>query len=123
MKQFSLDEYLKNPSRKVVTRDRRKVRIICTDREGSMYPIVALITDDGIGLEILVTYTKDGIPVEYNEACYTLFFEPERKKRWVNLYKSESGEYSLGAICISKKHAEVMAGSECIATVKIEWEE
>ena len=63
MKQFNLKSYIANP-RKVVTRDGRKVRIICTDREGSMYPIVALITDDGIGLEILVTYTKDGIPVE-----------------------------------------------------------
>ena len=29
MKRFSLDEYLKNPSKKVVTRMGRKVRIIC----------------------------------------------------------------------------------------------
>ena len=123
MKEFNLEEYLKNPSRKVVTRNGGKVRIICTDRVGSAYPVVALITDDNIGLEILVTYTKDGIPVEYNEAYYTLFFEPERKERWVNVYRSESGEYSLGAICISKEHAEAMVGRECVATVKIEWEE
>ena len=31
MKQFSLEEYLANPSKKVVTRDGRNVRIICTD--------------------------------------------------------------------------------------------
>ena len=124
MKQFSLDEYLKNPSRKVVTRDGRKVRIICTDREGSMYPIVALITDDGIGLEILVTYTKDGIPVEYNEACYTLFFEPERKERWVNLYRSDTEGYILGGnIYDSKKSAEACSSPRSIATCKIEWEE
>lgn len=42
MKQFNLEEYLKNPSRKVVTRDGRNARIICTDAKGK-YPIVALM--------------------------------------------------------------------------------
>ena len=32
MKQFSIEEYLKNPDRKVVTRNGLPVRIICTDR-------------------------------------------------------------------------------------------
>ena len=32
MKQFNLEEYLKNPSKNVVTRMGRKVRVICTDR-------------------------------------------------------------------------------------------
>ena len=31
MRFFNLEEYLKNPSQKVVTRDGREVRIICTD--------------------------------------------------------------------------------------------
>ena len=31
MKQFNLEEYLKNPSRKVITRDGREARIICTE--------------------------------------------------------------------------------------------
>ena len=43
MKQFNLDEYLKNPSRKVVTRDGKNVRIVCTDKKGNDYPVVALI--------------------------------------------------------------------------------
>ena len=42
MKQFNLEEYLANPSMKVVTRDGRKARIICTDAKNN-YPIVALI--------------------------------------------------------------------------------
>ena len=42
MKQFSLNEYLANPSRKVVTRDGHSVRIICTDADGKA-PVVALI--------------------------------------------------------------------------------
>ena len=40
MKQFDLQEYLKNPSRKVVTRDGRDVRIICTNYD-SFSPIIA----------------------------------------------------------------------------------
>lgn len=43
MKPFNLEEYLKNPSRKIVTRDGRVVeRILCTDAVGH-YPIVALV--------------------------------------------------------------------------------
>lgn len=39
MKQFNLEEYLKNPKRKVVTRDGRDVRVICTDRKTkAMFP-------------------------------------------------------------------------------------
>ena len=31
MKPFSLEEYLKNPNRKILTRDGRNVKIICTN--------------------------------------------------------------------------------------------
>ncbi len=33
MKKFSLEEYLKNPNRKIVTRDGHNARIISTDRK------------------------------------------------------------------------------------------
>ena len=124
MKRFSLEEYLKNPSKKVVTRMGRKVRIICTDREDSIYPVVALIKDDKRESEILVAYTKDGIPAEYNEAYYTLFFAPEKHEGWINIYKEDEGlkgEY----IYPSEKEAsnEGKHIYNYIATVKIEWEE
>lgn len=32
MKQFNLDEYLKNPQKKVITREGLSVRIICTNK-------------------------------------------------------------------------------------------
>ena len=105
MKPFSLEEYLKNPSRKVVTRDGRNVRILCTDREGSVYLIVALIKDDNRELEILVTYTKDGRPAEYNEAYYTLFFAPEKHEGWINIFKDAYiGDYFR--FYVSKEDAE-----------------
>lgn len=125
MEQFSLAEYLKNPSRKVVTRMGRKVRIICTDREDSIYPIIALIKDDKKEAEILVPYTKDGIPAEYNEAYYTLFFAPEKKRGWINLYRDDSIT-TLGAqVYNTEEEAKSVARNEFsyISTVKVEWEE
>lgn len=125
VKQFNLEEYLKNPSKKVVTRMGRKVRIICTDREDSIYPIIALIKDDKRESEILVTYTKDGIPAEYNEAYYTLFFAPEKKSAWINLYKMNSIISPGPRVYDTKEEAESAAGDKSyyISTIKIEWEE
>ena len=125
MKQFNLEEYLKNPSKNVVTRTGRKVRIICTDREDSIYPIIALIKDDKRESEILVTYTKDGIPAEYNEAYYTLFFAPEKKSAWINLYKMNSIISPGPRVYNTKEEAESAAGDKSyyISTIKIEWEE
>ena len=126
MKQFNLEEYLKNSSKKVVTRMGRKVRIICTDREDSIYPIIALIKDDKRESEILVSYTKDGIPAEYNEAYYTLFFAPEKHEGWLNIFKGNNFYHAENEIVYnSKKEAEIQGKNymSYIATVKIEWEE
>lgn len=47
MKEFSLEEYLKNPDREVVTRYGHKVRIICTDKKNhDSHPIIALVETD-----------------------------------------------------------------------------
>ena len=125
MKRFNLEEYLKNPSKEVVTRMGRKVRIICTDREDSIYPIVALVKDDNRKLDVLVTYTKDGIPADYNEAYYTLFFVPEKKEGWLNLYKMNSMISPGPRVYDTKEEAESAAGDKSyyISTIKIEWEE
>ena len=126
MKRFNLEEYLKNPSKKVVTRMGRKVRIICTDREDSIYPIVALVKDDNRQLDILVAYTKDGIPAEYNEAYYTLFFAPEKHEGWVNIFKFNNSYHTEDKLVYNSKKEGEMQGKNYmsyIATVKIEWEE
>ena len=125
MKRFNLEEYLKNPSKKIVTRDGKAVRIICTDREDPIYTIVALVKDNDRELEILVTYTKDGIPAEYNEAYYTLFFAPEKKSGWINLYKMSSIISPGPRAYDTKEEAESAAGDKSyyLSTIKIEWEE
>ena len=126
MKRFNLEEYLKNPSKKIVTRDGKAVRIICTDREDSIYPIVALIQDNNRESEFLAAYTKDGIPAEYTEVYYTLFFVPEKKEGWLNIYlDAENSGYVGTCIYKSKEEAEESGKKwSCyITTLKIEWEE
>ena len=45
MKQFNLEEYLKNPQKKVITPEVLPARIICTGRTGyNTKPIIALVT-------------------------------------------------------------------------------
>lgn len=75
MKAFNLEEYLKNPSRKVVTKDGRKVRIICTDAK-SRYPVIALAESNDGTTEQFLTLTKNG---KYFEGCLNtsdIYFAP-----------------------------------------------
>ena len=65
MERFKLDAYLKDTSRKVVTRDGRNVRIICTDVKGSA-PIVAVIEEKD-NTENVFRYEPDGIMHGYHD--------------------------------------------------------
>ena len=122
MKAFSLEEYLKNPSRKVVTRDGRNVRIVCTDVKSELYPVLALV--DNWGAEICSSYTKEGRFRPDNEAHRDLFFAPEKHEGWVNVYNGGADYRYTGEVFSSKERALMVAeGYDCIATIKIEWEE
>ena len=125
MKQFNLDEYLKNPSRKVVTRNGRKVtRILCTDARGQ-YPVVALVEALDDDKESSFSYTKDGHFCPGEEHAYDLFFAQEKHEGWVNVMGPKSNENEMYCAFIYKSEEEARRNrveSE-IATVKIEWEE
>ena len=124
MKQFNLEEYLANPSKKVVTRRGLNARIICTDRKDLIYPIVALIETKSGG-ESIQFYTKDG--KYYIDALYEddLFFAPEKHEGWVNIYNEIGHSYLRHRIWLTKEDAEMEGKKSCnyVATAKIEWEE
>ena len=126
MKQFNLEEYLKNPSRKVVTRDGRSARIICTDVRGE-YPVVAAIKHYDDNFDSVYTYTKDGIYHPGEKTVDDLFFVTEKHEGWVNIFREINGGCYVGysRIFNSKEKAEEKGKSYCsyVATVKIEWEE
>lgn len=124
MEQFSLDKYLADPSKKLVTRDGRKVRIICTNANMD-YPIVALVESiDGTG-ERIISSSKEGLYLR-NDICNDdILFAPEPTEGWINVYRTE-GIVSTGSIVYeSKEEAEKLGkDSKCyITTIKIKWEE
>lgn len=128
MEQFSLAEYLKNPTRPIVTREGNNVRIICTDRMGE-WPIVALVCKGKE--EYLVSYTRNGrkyIPIA--EVTFDdLFFAPETKTKkvgWMNVCKyGDSKHFSLagGVIHPTREQALTESPDYVVDTIQIRWEE
>ena len=122
MKRFNLEEYLKNPSKKVITRDGRNARIICTNAKND-YPIVALIEMPNGRERQPCGYKKDGTYLIGEKLSCDLFFAPEKHEGWINIYRDTlRGEY-YKYIYPSEEDAKENACSGAIATVKIEWEE
>ena len=123
MKHFSLKEYLKNPARKVVTREGNPVEIIYTNAEGR-YPIVAVVTNKE-GNKVTIKCTKYGLWSENGESALDLFFEPIKKEGWVNIYNDGSNitDRTTGDVYSNKEEAIKNKDLNYITTVKIEWEE
>ena len=123
MKPFNLEEYLKNPERKIVTRDGRAVkRILCTDVK-CKYPMVVVIENRDGNTERAFSLTKDGKYLDGSSDNKDLFFESEKHGGWINIYKNKREHYFGKFIYPREADAEAVADSTCIATVKIEWEE
>ena len=124
MREFSLEEYLKNPDREVVTRDGRKVRILCTDRKGDT-PIIALVHDANDGQEYGYAFYSDGKFFRDGNEESDLFFAPKKHEGWMNLYKKDFGLVIGDLVRDSEEAAKkIAAGDEdYITTIKVEWEE
>ena len=122
MKQFNLEEYLKNPSRKVVTKDGRNVRIVCIDKKG-FNPILALVTRHNGIAEDVYAYTKNGELSESNSTKSSLFFAPKKHEGWINVYKAGNTPHSDTCIWSTEEEATKWENDAYVATVKIEWEE
>ena len=130
MKQFNLDEYLKNPSKKVVTRDGRSVRIVCTDRFSKDYTVLALVMTDN--QEDVYSYTENGQYLRNRINNMDLFFDPEKYEGWVNIYKAGVQRETLGCLATryvgssiwpTEEAAKETADPDPVTTIKIEWEE
>ena len=125
MEQFSLEKYIANPSRKVVTRDGCPVRILCTDKKSYNEQIVGLIMGDN-GMEFISTWTQQGKSFFNTDTPNDLFFAPERHEGYINIYRNEYENYYKGKIIYSSKEDAVKRGEKTpdyITTTKVEWEE
>ena len=125
MKKFDLQEYIKNPFRKVITKDGKPVRILCIDAKGS-YPIIALASLNEYNRELILRCEANGSECDSEDD--DLFFDVETKHGWVNLYRTEQGFVIFGSVYDTKEDAldeleKTNGMCKNIDTIQIEWEE
>ena len=92
MQQFNLDTWLKNKSRKIITRTGKPVRIVCWDSPNKTFPIVGFVdnepeifTWDCFGYcreghienenDLFFVDEEDKELTEFNDECYDFTFE------------------------------------------------
>lgn len=77
MQQFNLDKWLKDKSRKVVTRDRRNVFLSIQLCKNEYYPVIGMVEGD----KDVKTWTNEGINIiAVKKGAYDLFFADEEKE-------------------------------------------
>ena len=122
MKPFNIKEHLEHPEWKVVTREERPVRILCTDLDDNDYPVAAVVGNFHVD-----KYTAEGLFQAGKETKYDLFFASEKHEGWVIISKlpfTDSFEI-FPEIFATKEEAvrvwEDNPGIKC-SIIKIEWE-
>ena len=98
----------------VCTRDGRRARIICFDLKNNVCPIVAAVEENN--MEVLYHYDTKGLNC-YKKSEIDLMMLPDKKERWINVYKELCYESKEEAI----RH--IAPGTHYIGTIKVEWEE
>ena len=117
MKPFNLNEYIQDPSRKIVTQDGRAVKIHCTNCVGSQ-PVIAEIE----GEKYSYYYDKNGRYI-YKPSISDLFFDTEKYEGWVNIYGGP--KFSTDIKIFSSEEEAKKEGEkwkDYVTTIKIEWE-
>lgn len=126
MKPFNLEEYLKNPNQKLITRDGRKVtRVLCTDARGP-YPVIVLVERSDSDSDVAMSYTEGGSFSPGGIHSSDLCFASVKHEGWANVFVSTDGiRYVEGRIFESKEDAERYGKKRggYKATIKAEWEE
>ena len=124
MKPFSIKEHLEHPDWKVVTREGRPVRILCTDLDDNDYPVAAVVGNFHVD-----KYTADGLFQAGKETKYDLFFAPEKHEGFtlfVNNSESIGPDILDSIIYATREEAQRMRENypgRYGAIVKLEWEE
>ena len=119
MKPFSIKEHLEHPDWKVVTRDGRPARIVCTDLDDDDYPVAAVVANFHVD-----KYTAGGLFQAGEETKYDLFFASEKHEGWVNVMRNVlSNKGYLITVFGSEEEAKSHAKDSTLATVEIEWED
>lgn len=119
LKEFDLEAA--KAGKPVCTKDGRKARIICFDRNWE-YPIVALIECEN-GEEMISACDKDGKARIYETQGTDLMMLPEKKEGWVNLCKNNYVDTLAVGVFPNREEAVSNCPPSYLCTIKIEWEE
>ena len=118
LKEFDLEAA--KAGKPVCTRDGRKARIICFDRDWDMH-IVALVTDPlGESVHYYLSNGKVDFDKQNDEDLMML---PEKKEGWVNIDKGGSGKIAISSPYSTKEEAIHNDNETTIDTIKISWKE
>lgn len=127
MKPFNLEEA--KAGKPVCMRNGRSVRIICWDKAGDEYSIVALGPVPGSNAvdEALYCYTQDGVYLTgAGEQDYDLFMAITQKTVWVNLYRNSASQVYAGTCtCDTEVEAKEISnkGTCYVGTYPLTYEE
>ena len=124
MEEFNLKKYITNPSRKVVTRSGKPVRIVCTDARGE-FPVVGVIyyNDEK---DIVDSFTENGKWANECESDLDLFFALEKREGWVCVYRNERGNIFFSVpYCTKQEAIDALYDDKDthIDTIKVTWKE
>ena len=123
MKKFDLKQA--KAGAPVCMRDGRPVRIICFDRKGFDFPIVALYKDnEHEDHEVIEEYTADGYFFDDGEESeYDLMMAPIKHEGWINIYSGRDYKFATEVYLTEEKAFAEANSSNYITTIKIEWNE
>lgn len=114
MEQFNLEEYLENPSRKVVTRDGREIEILKTDFRGYKQIIGVIKNRDNKDDEVERWDGQGYFKSLFGESKYDLFFVDEGEK----LTEFEKAIYQYICSIVTACDGEVFGDKELKPIVK-----
>lgn len=130
LKTFNLEQA--KASKPVCTRDGRKARIICFDKQEG-FPIIALVetkVNDRISEEIALFNINGRAVSDDIDSKLDLMMSPEKKEGWVNIYRDADNNtpYTENDNIYSsrykaKESAKMINMKTYIDTIKVEWEE
>lgn len=110
----------------VCTRDGRKARIICFNRESIGFPIIALIKN-GDTEGVYQFDDKGRSNIDDKERSYDLMMASEKKEGWINICRNlntNKTELDTKDIYNTKEEAlQNLSSMTYVTTVKINWEE